>query len=191
MAFKAWRSSLLPTSFWALVSCVCVCVCVYNFYHFLFTYYSVCSEPSLGLPCGSLKNPPAMRETWVRPLGWEDPLEKGKPTHSSILAWRILRTVYSPWGRKELDMTERVSLHLSILAFLNPSCPSGVTEKTFHPFLVFWVRSNPACAVSWAPHTSPFLKYILHSQLIWGLALCLLVCHASKSLAQGLPCEVG
>ena len=35
------------------------------------------------------KNPPAMRETWVRSLGWEDPLEKGKGTHSSILAWRI------------------------------------------------------------------------------------------------------
>ena len=37
-----------------------------------------------------VKNPPAMRETWVRSLGW-DPLEKGKATHSSILAWRI------PW----------------------------------------------------------------------------------------------
>ena len=36
-----------------------------------------------------VKNPPAMRETWVRSLGWEDPLEKGKATHSSILAWRI------------------------------------------------------------------------------------------------------
>ena len=33
-----------------------------------------------------VKNPPAMRETWVRSLGWEDPLEKGKVTHSSILA---------------------------------------------------------------------------------------------------------
>ena len=31
-------------------------------------------------------------ETWIRSLGWEDPLEKGKPTHSSILAWRILQT---------------------------------------------------------------------------------------------------
>ena len=40
-----------------------------------------------------LKNPPAMRETWVRSLGWEDPLEKGKATHSSILAWRIPWTV--------------------------------------------------------------------------------------------------
>ena len=33
-----------------------------------------------------VKNPPAMRETWVRFLGWEDPLEKGKATHSSLLA---------------------------------------------------------------------------------------------------------
>ena len=39
-----------------------------------------------------VKNLLAMRETWVRSLGWEDPLEKGKATHSSILAWRILWT---------------------------------------------------------------------------------------------------
>ena len=43
-----------------------------------------------------------MRETWVQSLGWEDPLEKGKATHSSILAWKIPWTVY-PWGRKESD----------------------------------------------------------------------------------------
>ena len=36
-----------------------------------------------------VKNPPAMRETWVQSLGWEDPVEKGKATHSSILAWRL------------------------------------------------------------------------------------------------------
>ena len=40
-----------------------------------------------------VKNPSAMRETWVRSLGWEDPLEKGKATHSSILAWKIPWTV--------------------------------------------------------------------------------------------------
>ena len=39
------------------------------------------------------KNPPAMWETSVRSLGWEDRLEKGKATHSSILAWRIPQTV--------------------------------------------------------------------------------------------------
>ena len=36
-----------------------------------------------------VKNQPAMRETWVRSLGWEDPLEEGMATHSSILAWAI------------------------------------------------------------------------------------------------------
>ena len=36
-----------------------------------------------------IKNPPTMQETCILSLGWEDPLEKGKPTHSSILAWRI------------------------------------------------------------------------------------------------------
>ena len=38
-----------------------------------------------------VKNPTVIRETWVQSLGWEDPLEKGMATHSSILAWR------SPW----------------------------------------------------------------------------------------------
>ena len=38
-----------------------------------------------------IKNPPALWETWVPSLGWEEPLEKGKATHSSILAWRIPR----------------------------------------------------------------------------------------------------
>ena len=47
-----------------------------------------------------VKNPPTIQETWIRSLGWEDPLEKGKATYSSILAWRI------PWGCKELDTTE-------------------------------------------------------------------------------------
>ena len=36
-----------------------------------------------------VKNPPAMQETWVQSLVWENPLEKGKATHSNILAWRI------------------------------------------------------------------------------------------------------
>ena len=42
-----------------------------------------------------VKNLPAMWEAWVRSLGWEDPLEKRKATHSSILAWRIPRTIKS------------------------------------------------------------------------------------------------
>ena len=60
-----------------------------------------------------VKNPPAMRETqWVLSLGWEDPLEKRKATHSSILAWR------TPWttvhGVAESDMTEWLLLHFHL-----------------------------------------------------------------------------
>ena len=42
-----------------------------------------------------VKNLPAMQDTWVQSPGWEDPLEKGKATHSSVLAWRIPWTVQS------------------------------------------------------------------------------------------------
>ena len=56
-----------------------------------------------------VKNLPAMQENWDRSLGWEDPLEKEKATHSSILAWRI-HGLYSPRACKELDTTEQLSL---------------------------------------------------------------------------------
>ena len=59
-----------------------------------------------------VKNLPAMQETWVQSLGWEGPLEKGKATYSSILAWRIL------WGHKELDTTEGLSLYTMMVLFL-------------------------------------------------------------------------
>ena len=49
-----------------------------------------------------VKNLPAMQETLVRFPGWEDPLEKGEATHSSILAWRV------PWGYKESETTVSV-----------------------------------------------------------------------------------
>ena len=42
--------------------------------------------------------PPALWETWVQSLDWEDPLEKGKATHSSIVAWRIPWTIVREWG---------------------------------------------------------------------------------------------
>ena len=56
-----------------------------------------------------------VQEIWVRSLGWEDTLEYEMATHSSILAWTIPWTEelvgYSPWGCKELDMTEQLSTH--------------------------------------------------------------------------------
>ena len=63
-----------------------------------------------------VKNPPAIWDSWVQSLGWEDPLEKEMATHSSILAWSI------PWteepgglqstGCQESDMTEQLTLSL-------------------------------------------------------------------------------
>ena len=47
-----------------------------------------------------------LQKTWVPSLAWEDPLEKGKATHSSILAWRIPWTVYRPWGTELVDWEE-------------------------------------------------------------------------------------
>ena len=48
---------------------------------------------TISLVAQLVENPPAVLEIWIRSLGWEDPLEKGKATHSSVLAWRTPRTV--------------------------------------------------------------------------------------------------
>ena len=66
-------------------------------------------HPFMGPVAQLVNNQPAMWETWIRSLGWEDPLEKGKATHSITVAWRI--GLYSPWGCKESDTTEPLSLH--------------------------------------------------------------------------------
>ena len=72
-----------------------------------------------------VKNPPAMQGTQVQSLGQEDPLEKGMATHSSILAWKILWTEepgrQSPWGLKELNMTEQLN-YLDIILVMMPTC---------------------------------------------------------------------
>ena len=68
-----------------------------------------------------VKHLPAMQETGVRSLGWEDPLEKEMATHSGILAWRIPRTEepggQQSRGHKESDMTER--LHFPLLCIFS------------------------------------------------------------------------
>ena len=66
-----------------------------------------------------VKRLPTMQETWVRSLGQEDPLEKELAPHSSTLAEKShgQRSLvgYSPWGCKESDMTERLTLSLSVI----------------------------------------------------------------------------
>ena len=107
-------------------TCLCVCVsipalqigssvpgCLVSIYMllindicFFLTYFTLYPlQGSWASPVvQTVKNLPAMREIWVRSLGWDDPLEKGASTHSSILAWRIPWTEdlvgYSPWTHR-------------------------------------------------------------------------------------------
>ena len=65
--------------------------------------HSIQSVIGASLVAQMVKNPSTMQETWIRSLGWEDPLEKGMAIHFSILAWKIpwieeLGRLYSPWG---------------------------------------------------------------------------------------------
>ena len=91
----------------------------------------------------TVRNPPTMQEIWVQSLGWEDPLEKGMATHSSILAWRIAINRGAWWATvhraSESDTTEGLSTqHRDIRA----SC----WNLWFHCFLtlawVFWSDRN-------------------------------------------------
>ena len=75
-----------------------------------FSSYLLDIEKSLRMVAQMVSSLPAVQETLVYSLGWEDPLEKEMTTHCSILAWRIhgQRSLvgYSPWGHKELDRTK-------------------------------------------------------------------------------------
>ena len=81
-----------------------------------------------------VKRLPAMQETWVLSLGQEDSLEKEMATHSSIIAWKIPWVEepgsYSPWGYKELDRTEQLTLSLSAFFMAQLSHPYMTTGKT-------------------------------------------------------------
>ena len=73
----------------------------------LFNQYHI--SPWASLVAQLVKNLPAIRETWVRSLGWEDPLEEGMATHSSLLAWRI-PWIEEPGGLQSMGLQSRTQL---------------------------------------------------------------------------------
>ena len=85
------------------------------------SFYFVLTSPYLftstriygGLGAQLVKNLPAMQETWVRSLGWEDHLEKYTGVSTPVFWPGEFHGLYCPWGPKELDVTERLSLSLS------------------------------------------------------------------------------
>ena len=87
-----------------------------------------------------LKCLPAMRETWVRSLGWEDPLEKEMATHSSILAWRIPWTeetggLQSTGSQSQTELSNFTSLHCTLDSFVDHDGYS-ISSKGFLPTIV-------------------------------------------------------
>ena len=88
-----------------------------------------------------VKNPPAMLETWVQSLGWEDPLEKGKATHSSILAWRI------PWTVQFMGVTKSQT-QLSDFHFSNMKQDSWWPECMKHAHILH------ICSLQWQKSTN-------------------------------------
>ena len=89
-----------------------------------------------------VKDPPAMWETWVWSLGWEDPLEKGMATRSRFLAWRI------PWSHKESDTKEQLSLslfkplRLDCVPLPDPYFPSDTHRISCNCFFNFLIIEN-------------------------------------------------
>ena len=89
----------------------------------------------------TVKNLPAMQETGLRSLGWEDPLEKGMATHSVCSPGEFTEEPegYSPWGHKELDTTERLTLSLSSMEKRNQEAlckgQKAVLQETLVPTL--------------------------------------------------------
>ena len=81
-----------------------------------------------------VKNTPAMRETWFQSLGWEDPLEKGMATHSSILAWRI------PWTEEPGGVTNTFNVdtqwNAKTVSFLNFRSPSPYSSRKLNNTVV-------------------------------------------------------
>ena len=75
-----------------------LCFALFAFWGWLRESITASSTPRASLVAYMEKNLPAMRETWVQSLGWEDPLEKGMVTHYSILAWRILMDRGARWA---------------------------------------------------------------------------------------------
>ena len=96
-------------------------------------------SPSLwaSLVAQLVKNLPAMQEAWVRSLGWEDSLEKGKATHSSILAWRIPWTIQS-MGSQRVGHDWATFTHSLWSYFVDNLCVECILSlflSSFHTFL--------------------------------------------------------
>ena len=93
----------------------------------------------------TVKNLPAMQESWVWSVGWEDPLEEGMATHSSILTWRMpvgrgnWRATVSPWGRRVGHDIDWAPWTWALTLTIHPiRCASGLSLNNIYWALTTW-----------------------------------------------------
>ena len=110
----------------------------------------VVSNYSRPLVAQLVKNPPVMQDTWVRSLGWEDPLEKGESTHSSILAWRIPWTIVHGVTKSQTRLSDLLHIvtpwnaarQASLSLAISQICVVHVYNKVTKSFLNWWLMFN-------------------------------------------------
>ena len=155
------------------------------------------SQPGASLVAQTVKNLPVVRETRVRMLGWENPLEKGMATHSSILAWRIPGTeepgglqsmgsqrVGHDWAAISHSLTKPLELHAVTSPPTNEKKVTqfaALTPKTIGNFRGFWTRAN----------RSPCLALQISLPLLHTTTFWLLASHCPKHRNLHLVTEPG
>ena len=152
------------------------------------THLSLLGDSRASLGSQMVKNPPAMQETWLQPLGWQDPLEKGTATQSTILAWRI------PWkeepGRLQSMGSQRVE-HDSVTFTFSLSGDSQVSSfpeppTCLHPFPIHTLAStaSPRKEEGYFTHTN-FQQTRQLQQMVSPLPPIFLVTSGVWTLAKG------
>ena len=148
---RSWTLSRNDHWSWSIVKNLIKCWLLIS--HIFFCPHLCIDLRKRGASLGAqmVKNPPAMWETWVRSLCWEDPLKEGMATPSSILVWKVpgQRSLvgYSPRGLNESDPTVPERSHTSVtsLEWERVSCPSPISTTS-----AWWVLLGQG-TVSWAP----------------------------------------
>ena len=135
-----------------------------------------------------VKNLPAVRETWVQSLGWEDPLEKGTATHSSILAWRV------PWTEESMGSQRVRHAWATLTSSAIRSCMMWSQPGFLAPCLVLNLEAQTERTPEWPLLPCPVLFLFFPPEVILSpTQLCSVALHllSLSSLTPGSPCNWG
>ena len=165
LAFSTFQCSVLSSLKWEWKCCKEYWISFYKYtvlkYMFIYMYVWVCvCIYRASLVAQMVKNLPAMQGTPVQSLGWEDPLEKGMATHSSIFVWRIPWTevpdgLLQSTGSQSQTHTERLSKHKYIYIY-TCVCVSLCV------FVCVYIYIWRICSIAWT------MKHVIKSNYTQG-----------------------